>query len=744
MLEKEKNKNIYLADDVKIIDKGKLVWGGRLQEYWMNRTINLLKYTKNKAFNIAVQTNPYVFIKHFNLKSIEFGRWMEEDDKQQFLFAAAEALHLIAKALKVPDSYIGMNRKLSLALGARGQGGDAAAHYEPVGKIINQTKPHPNNGSLAHEFGHAFDNVFADYIRFRVDNKERSPFLSGGSSTAIGINENIIAKKGYRARFENIFKKLYWKDDGSPTRFQKGLKHYSSYWRERDEVWARMTENYVSFVLNGNRSNGMVCKKRYETEVYPGNDLIKQVSEEIRSLYHDGLTAIYRDQKHKKESGPKNNQTKKTIASKGILYGNETKIETQSETIESKYAIVELDKIRTSNDPFTFKKNPNYPEKCQTRTYDTTKDEQAKVVSYSSHFKPSHLVNNSPDATTGPPIITKDGVTLGGNGRSMILKRLENNGKYDQYTNFLSKMLDSFGLDKSDLEKFKSPTLVRIVDVNMDQCSAYSNKLNESTTQKRDYMTEAIGYAKQMKPETLKRIAEIFESSDHDTFAQVVTDPKTSGQIIKILRNEGIINQSSQSAWIDPATSNFSQMGKLMLESTLLGALLPDKSLVDMARNYTNKIIKSLPVLIQIKDLPKRWNLIYDIQEVIKLEYNRRKSGQKKSDYLTQTKIGEPEIPERIQILWKVIDDSGVNQFRKFLEKYLKTAKTESSGGTIFQTEPAEPIDVLRKFSEGGLDGLSDNGSLSLKDRFKNAFRNDPLIKTLQNDPLIKFLRKIF
>ena len=67
-----------------------------------------------------------------------------------------EALKDLAAALHISDKDIAFGGTLAIAFGARGSG-NAAAHYEPLRKVINLTKMN-GAGSLAHEWWHALDD----------------------------------------------------------------------------------------------------------------------------------------------------------------------------------------------------------------------------------------------------------------------------------------------------------------------------------------------------------------------------------------------------------------------------------------------------------------------------------------------------------------------------------------------------------------------------------------------------------
>lgn len=95
----------------------------------------------------------------FNLRGVEYGNWMDEESSREHTQRAGEALYDLADVLGLGNnpSLISLNGRLAMAFGARGSG-KAAAHYEPARKVVNMTK-FQGGGSLAHEWGHALDNI---------------------------------------------------------------------------------------------------------------------------------------------------------------------------------------------------------------------------------------------------------------------------------------------------------------------------------------------------------------------------------------------------------------------------------------------------------------------------------------------------------------------------------------------------------------------------------------------------------
>ena len=93
----------------------------------------------------------------FGLRAVEYGNWVTAADRQVMLDGAYDSLFDMATALNVPMEFMGFYGRLGLALGARGRGGSAAAHYESGREVINLTKT-LGSGTIAHEWAHALDD----------------------------------------------------------------------------------------------------------------------------------------------------------------------------------------------------------------------------------------------------------------------------------------------------------------------------------------------------------------------------------------------------------------------------------------------------------------------------------------------------------------------------------------------------------------------------------------------------------
>ena len=100
------------------------------------------------------------YLDTFGFRGGEFGNWLNQLDRQASLNMGFEALKDLATALHISDKDIAFAGTLAIAFGARGSG-NAAAHYEPLRKVINLTKMH-GAGSLAHEWWHGLDDYLGE------------------------------------------------------------------------------------------------------------------------------------------------------------------------------------------------------------------------------------------------------------------------------------------------------------------------------------------------------------------------------------------------------------------------------------------------------------------------------------------------------------------------------------------------------------------------------------------------------
>ena len=129
----------------------------------------------------------------FGFKGVNFGNYVNQKDRQQFLNYAYDSLYDLAELLNLPVKALSLNGKLGLAFGAQGHGGKAAGHYIPDYQEINMTRD-SGAGTLAHEWWHAVDNYFG--------------YTSEGKEYSLSYGTDIKEKGGLRQEIFDAFQNL--------------------------------------------------------------------------------------------------------------------------------------------------------------------------------------------------------------------------------------------------------------------------------------------------------------------------------------------------------------------------------------------------------------------------------------------------------------------------------------------------------------------------------------------------------
>lgn len=137
---------------------------------------------------------------HFGLRDVQSGNWVLRDPVSAKFHVehTAAAFADLADLIGIPDEQVSFNGRLAIAFGARGKGnagwgGAAAAHYEPVHRVINMTKM-SGGGSLAHEWFHAVDNLI----------KEAEGLGGSGVDDWLTENPSILPAGPLRDAFQNL------------------------------------------------------------------------------------------------------------------------------------------------------------------------------------------------------------------------------------------------------------------------------------------------------------------------------------------------------------------------------------------------------------------------------------------------------------------------------------------------------------------------------------------------------------
>ncbi len=251
---------------------------------------------------------------------VQWGNSVTDKEREHHAQKAVEAFVDLADILGLPVSDISQGGQLGLAIGARGHG-TALAHYEPQLKmpdgsevrVINLTRK-SGVGSLAHEWGHFFDNMLEGYGRDKfmsedhgftheiIDQNGRRYLTHGGAVPSSGAEKRerpdtairqayarwAEAVQSFKTRLRGVIREAV--ADGSIPRSK------AQYWISTREVFARTFERYVQRKLEGQgRANtylsGVATHDLWPTdqEVEAMTPAFDAIFDAYRAMRHPGV-----------------------------------------------------------------------------------------------------------------------------------------------------------------------------------------------------------------------------------------------------------------------------------------------------------------------------------------------------------------------------------------------------------------------------------------------------------------------
>lgn len=238
----------------------------RLAKYWAEHLQRFsFPFNSRKFFEQWRQTkgelNVASFLKAFDFGYLEFGRWVKQNEREARFKGLAEGCFILSSNLFFNSSNLGCDRNINIAIGARGAGGQALAHFEPAAMVINTTRVGGNH-SFAHEYAHALDY----FLGMHYDQSKKFNYLSGGHAPLNSLKDNVggelrrvtveIVREAAR-QFETAL---------GVKKFDDLLKEVD-YWYRPNEIFARSFEAWVAYVFSKvddgssfNYRNSFLCK----------------------------------------------------------------------------------------------------------------------------------------------------------------------------------------------------------------------------------------------------------------------------------------------------------------------------------------------------------------------------------------------------------------------------------------------------------------------------------------------------
>lgn len=223
----------------------------------------------------ATKTTGNDILNNFGFKGGEFGNWVKQSERQEFLNYAQNAFTDLAEALDIDQTSLGQNGEMNIAFGARGRGnlgGQAAvAHFEPGKRVINMTRL-KGAGSLAHEYGHSIDNWLS-----RI-----SGYSETGMASTNPRNPNLSEKM--KNAIKNVGDAMQYNISKNKTEIDKKNQIYEKGRKEHLEYYLKSLDN----IFSGKATKYKRIKGNYEQVPITITEQQKQDYQRIRNNLING------------------------------------------------------------------------------------------------------------------------------------------------------------------------------------------------------------------------------------------------------------------------------------------------------------------------------------------------------------------------------------------------------------------------------------------------------------------------
>lgn len=379
---------------------------------------------------------------------------------------------------------------------------------------------------------------------------------------------------------------------------------------------------------------------------------------------------------------------------------------------QARYCLIDAFKVITSHDPLKgFAPRPSYPPSVQERRYDADRNEQLKVLQIAQNLRPELIYSDTPGAIDGMPVLSEDGIALGGNGRSMAIQLAYADGT-SALREYLKQHAKRFGLTRADIESVEHPTIVRVVKApkNQKELAQIVRVLNMPLTGGIDQRGLAVAQSRALDPSVLTTIA---SSLPGDADLADYLEQDGSRSLVNALRRTQIINARNANILLDP-DGLLNRSGRAVVQDLLLASLIPDAALLErLGDGVINSLTRSAPFWLSAGTYNERFDVragfLSAARDLMRAKQARARTA---DQYLSQGALfggeraavsGDPLA----EALFRILFESGMAPLKliRVARGYSEAARRAASDeGGFFATDRVSPVAALRSAaSEAGI-----------------------------------------
>lgn len=308
--------------------------------------------------------------------------------------------------------------------------------------------------------------------------------------------------------------------------------------------------------------------------------------------------------------------------------------------IKGHYELVEADSLTPSHNANDgYKKSEGFPVNEEGRTindrdYENDKDAQRVTDMIAKNY--------DGQAVDQVPVVTKDGIVVDGNGRTMAGQKAAKDGTDGAYIEALKENAENYGFTAEQIEQsgMEHPRLVLVSDEPLPYDTATFAKFNKNEKKTQGNTQQTVAISKKLGGDEISAIAaEIEGSGSLDAF---FNNPTAINSLLKRLIDKGVIGLN-EVAGLREGENKLSASGKDFVRNLLLGSVFSEDTIRMMGADagLKSKALNGIRAVLDNMKLGD-YALRGEIDKAVQLVYEARQQGGDVDAYLrTPAMFGE-------------------------------------------------------------------------------------------------------
>ncbi len=343
--------------------------------------------------------------------------------------------------------------------------------------------------------------------------------------------------------------------------------------------------------------------------------------------------------------------------------------------IKGHYELVEADSLTPSHNANDgYKKSEGFPVNEEGRTIndrDYENDKEAQRVT------DMIAKNYDGQAVDQVPVVTKDGIVVDGNGRTMAGQKAAKDGTDGAYLEALKENAENYGFTAEQIEQsgMEHPRLVLVSDEPLPYDTATFAKFNKNEKKTQGNTQQTVAISKKLGGDEISAIAaEIEGSGSLDAF---FNNPTAINSLLKRLIDKGVIGLN-EVAGLREGEDKLSAAGKDFVKNLLLGSVFSENTIRMMGADAMLKT-KALNGIRAVTDNMKLgdYALMKEIDQAVQLLYEARQGGSGVDAYLRTPAMFGENAADRFDPISQAIAlalEGKVEDFRELMMAYNRNA----------------------------------------------------------------------